>query len=144
MVRAVELKKLKRQRGQLVFLVDRKGQPCIGVDSLLIDSLVAKREEACHCERMPEEIARTFFVIPSPTGIPVALTSNQIEAINRVLGETFKNAKRIQIETLAGIEMFTFSIDLLDDEFFPLDSCDFLERIGLKAADWRLAMEIPH
>ena len=71
----------------------------------------------------------------------ISLKRDQLNHIYRVVTETFKNAKFTHVQEETSNPFIEFSIDMLEDEPFRLTAPDFLERIGLDPADWKVFLQ---
>ena len=73
--------------------------------------------------------------------------ADQISAACRVVEKTFRNGRflatpmEMKNDTTQNVA-YQFYVDLLPDDQFPFDACDFVERLGLNPSEWKLVMEV--
>ena len=82
------------------------------------------------------EVPRSVLVLAKRE---IILNADQIGHINQVIMETFNNAHNVSFKGSSCIE---FTIAMLESEKFKLDCSDFLERLRLDPADWKLFLQV--
>ncbi len=82
------------------------------------------------------EVPRSVLVLAKRE---IILDENQINHINHVIMEIFNDASNVSFKESSCIE---FTIAMLESEKFKLDCSDFLERLRLNPADWKLFLQV--